>query len=173
MPKFVAVTDPEKALTEQKDDPNLAKHRAWESQQYVTVNRTGDNLLPSSGAQECIAMARKTTGKQKMVLKNGLWVKEDVPAAPKGPSHVSKGGTVFQSRNEFGEKIGGPESSLDEGGQNERSDRHDRGGEQKRGRDASREREPGRSVRDDRHDRGSEQRRGRDASRERERGRDR
>lgn len=27
MPKFVAVTDPEKALAEQGDDPSMAKHR--------------------------------------------------------------------------------------------------------------------------------------------------
>ncbi len=27
MPKFVAVTDPEKSLSEQVNDPNLAKHR--------------------------------------------------------------------------------------------------------------------------------------------------
>ena len=48
MPKFVAVTDPEKALSEQHGDPSMAKHRAWESKQYVTVNKLGDNLLPSA-----------------------------------------------------------------------------------------------------------------------------
>ena len=48
MPKFVAVTDPEKALSEQHGDPSMAKHRAWESKQYVTVNKIGDHLLPSA-----------------------------------------------------------------------------------------------------------------------------
>ena len=48
MPKFVAVTDPEKALSEQHGDPSMAKHRAWESKQYVTVNKLGDNLTPSA-----------------------------------------------------------------------------------------------------------------------------
>ena len=48
MPKFVAVTDPEKSLSEQHGDPSMAKHRAWESKQYVTVNKLGDNLTPSA-----------------------------------------------------------------------------------------------------------------------------
>ena len=56
-----------------------------------------------SAGQESIALAKKTTGKQKMVLKNGLWVKvqaeENVTPAP-----VSKG-SVLGSRNEFGEKV--------------------------------------------------------------------
>ena len=61
MPKFVAVTDPEKALSEQHGDPSMAKHRAWESKQYVTVNKLGDNLLPSApGVWQHRILVRKT-----------------------------------------------------------------------------------------------------------------
>lgn len=39
MPKFVPVTNPELARDEQDQDADMAKHRAWESKQYVQENR--------------------------------------------------------------------------------------------------------------------------------------
>jgi hypothetical protein len=62
MPKFVAVTDPEKALSEQHGDPSMAKHRAWESKQYVTVNKLGDNLLPSAPGIKIFLRSTKAVG---------------------------------------------------------------------------------------------------------------
>ena len=76
MPRFVPVTNPELARDEQDQDAELAKHRAWESKQYVQENRTGDNQMPAVGSMASIAFAKKVTGKQKMVRnEKGLWVK--------------------------------------------------------------------------------------------------
>ena len=73
MPKFVAVTDPEKALSEQHGDPSMAKHRAWESKQYVTVNKLGDNLLPSApGVCAAQDTCQKNSSMSLQFLYNGL-----------------------------------------------------------------------------------------------------
>eukprot|EP00961_Rhodomonas_salina_P211035 2850012-Rhodomonas_salina.2 len=90
MPKFVPVSNPELARSEQDQDESLAKHRAWESKQYVQTNRTGDNLTPAVGGAESIAFTTKTTGKQKMVRnEKGLWVKV---AESEGSDSGSRGG---------------------------------------------------------------------------------
>ena len=54
MPKFVPVTNPELARSEQDQDESLAKHRAWDAKQYIAANRTGDNMVRPDGVPALI-----------------------------------------------------------------------------------------------------------------------
>ena len=89
--------------------------------------------------QESIALAKKTTGKQKMVLKNGLWVKVQAEESAAPPLPASKG-SVLGSRNEFGEKVRSVPSSYDQNEAKSHSGSRD-GRDHRSGSDIGRERE--------------------------------
>ena len=180
MPRFVPVTNPELARDEQDQDAELAKHRAWESKQYVQENRTGDNQMPAVGSMASIAFAKKVTGKQKMVRnEKGLWVKvEDVATdetlAPEAITKVGMtgGGRGLGSRDEFGQKIGskGGGGVVSGGGgavDRDRATDRDRERDKDRGR-GGRERDRSRSR-----DRDREKDKDREKDREKDRQKDR
>lgn len=91
--------------------------------------------------QESIALAKKTTGKQKMVLKNGLWVKVQAEESTTPAVPASKG-SVLGSRNEFGEKVRSSHEQFDTQSQSGNRDGRDHrsGSDVSRGLDHSRER---------------------------------
>ncbi len=123
---------------------------------FVDLDSRRLKLCIASAGQESIALAKKTTGKQKMVLKNGLWVKVQVEEAQ--PAASKSTGSVLGSRNEFGEKIRTSQPAYEEEEANSRGS-NDRGG-----------RDHPRSGRD--YESGGRDR-SRDRARERDRSRDR